>query len=140
MAKRFAPACDTARTRTARHLLGVAVLTVLAVAPAADAGPALQRVKGFFCNAKGDSIAFLQQKARGENEEMAANAVNKSVATSSCAYYIPATAVHTGEHTVIEDGLVYKLESYMFLPEKVERWRGTVFGSLGSSTPAPADI
>ncbi len=140
MAKRFASACGTGRDRTARHVLGVATLTALCLTPAADAGPALERVKGFFCNAKNDSIAFLQPKAKGENEEMAANAVNKSIAAFSCAYYIPATAVHTGEHTVIEDGLVFKLESYVFLPEKVERWRGTVFGSLGTARPAPADI
>jgi hypothetical protein len=39
-------------------------------------------------------------------------------------------AIHTGEHTVIEGGLVFKLQSYLFLPERVERWSGAVLGSL----------
>jgi hypothetical protein len=30
----------------------------------------------------------------------------------------------------MKDGLVYKLQSFTFLPEKVERWSGTVLGSL----------
>jgi hypothetical protein len=49
-------------------------------------------------------------------------------------------AIHTGEHTVIEGGLVFKLQSYMFLPEKVERWTGSAFGSLQTNGPARADI
>lgn len=87
-------------------------------------------MRGFFCDAKQDQVAFLTIQAEGENEEMAANAVNKSIAKMSCAYYLPAAAIPTGEHTVMDRGLVFKLESYVFLPEKVERWRGTVLGSL----------
>jgi hypothetical protein len=71
---------------------------------------------------------------------MAANAVNKRIAKFSCAYFTPATAVHTGEQTVIEDGIVFKLHSYLFLPEKVERWSGTFFGSLSIGGPTRADI
>jgi hypothetical protein len=41
---------------------------------------------------------------------------------------------------VIEEGLVFKLQSYMFLPEKVERWSGTVFGSMSTGGPTRADI
>jgi hypothetical protein len=134
----------TDRTRkpplAARYSLFAAGIAALLVVSSADAGPALERVRGFFCNARSDSVAFLQLQARGEDEEMAANAVNKSIAKSSCAYYIPATAVHTGEHTVIEDGLVFKLQSYLFLPEKVERWTGTVFGSMQTTSPSNADI
>lgn len=89
-----------------------------------------ERVRGYFCDAKGDQIAFLKEKARGQSEIMAANSVNKRIARMSCAPYLPATAVPTGDHTVMDGGLVYKLQSYVFLPEKVERWSGTVFGSL----------
>jgi hypothetical protein len=105
-----------------------------------NADPAVERVRGFFCNAKEDQVAFLLTQAKGENEEIAANIVNKSIAKFSCAYYLPANAILTGERTVIEDGLVFKLQSYLFLPEKVERWSGTVFGSLQTNTASKADI
>ena len=71
---------------------------------------------------------------------MAANAVNKSLGKFSCAYYTPADAIYTGEHTVIRDGLVFKLHSFVFLPEKVERWSGTVFGSLQQAPNAKHDV
>jgi hypothetical protein len=99
-----------------------------------------ERVRGFFCNEKTDSINFLVNQAMGENEEMAANAVNKSIAKFSCAYYLPAEAIYTGEHTVMRDGLVFKLHSYLFLPEKVERWSGSVLGSLQQSPNAKHDV
>lgn len=105
----------------------------------ADDQPYPERVRGFFCNAKQDSLDFLRAQAAGENEEIAANAVNKSIGKFSCAYYLPADAVYTGEHTVIQDGIVYKLHSFMFLPEKVERWSGTVFGSLQQPPNAKHD-
>lgn len=122
-----------------RHLLLAAAVGVLLM-PAASADPSIQRVRGFFCAAKGDSVAFLVAQAKGENEEMAANAVNKSIAKFSCAYYRPADAIQTGEQTVMEDGLVFKLQKYLFLPEKVERWSGSVFGSLQMDAPHQADI
>lgn len=128
-----------ARGRDLRHLC-VAAATALCLIPTASADPSVERVRGFFCNDRGDQIAFLALKAKGENEEMAADAVNKSIARFSCAYYIPATAIHTGEHTVIEGGLVFKLQSYLFLPEKVERWTGSAFGSLQTNGPARTDI
>jgi hypothetical protein len=31
---------------------------------------------------------------------------------------------------VMNDGIVYKVQSYIFLPEKVERWTGSYFGSM----------
>jgi hypothetical protein len=99
-----------------------------------------ERVRGFFCNAKDDSLNFLIAQAGGENEEMAANAVNKSLGKFSCAYFTPADAIYTGEHTIIRDGIVFKLHSFMFLPEKVERWSGTVFGSLQPSPNAKHDV
>lgn len=89
-----------------------------------------ETVRGYFCDAKADQMAFLNHKARGENEIMAANAVNKEIARMSCAPYLPAQAVPKDEQTVMKDGLVYKLQSFVFLPEKVERWSGTVLGSL----------
>ncbi len=95
-----------------------------------DAEEAQTRVKGYFCNAESEQVAFLVETARGESEEMAANNVNKSLSRFTCAYYRPASAVPMGEKTVMRDGLVFKVESYLFLPEKVERWTGAVFGSL----------
>ncbi|MFA5900763.1 MAG: hypothetical protein WC829_16810 [Hyphomicrobium sp.] len=106
----------------------------------AETVPEPDRVRGFFCNAKTDSINFLLYQARGENEEMAANAVNKEIATFSCAYYLPADAIYTGEHTVMQGGLVFKLHSYVFLPEKVERWSGSVLGSLQQSPNVKHDV
>jgi hypothetical protein len=121
-------------------LLAGAIAAAAGLVPAANADPAAQRVRGFFCNDKSHSVAFLTMQAKGENEEMAANAVNKSIAKFSCAYYRPADAIPTGEQTLIEDGVVYKLRSYLFLPEKVERWSGTVFGSMSTQAPSRADI
>lgn len=107
--------------------LGAAILAHGAWAASAKTA---ERVRGYFCDAKADQIAFLNFKARGETEVMAANAVNKRIAKASCAPYLPAMAVPGEEVTIMEQGLVYKLQSFTFLPEKVERWSGTVLGSL----------
>ena len=122
--------------------LGLAGMSMLAAASVstAETVPSPERVRGFFCNEKTDSINFLMYQAKGENEEMAANAVNKAIAKASCAYYLPADAMYTGEHTVMRDGLVFKLHSYVFLPEKVERWSGSVLGSLQQSPYAKHDV
>ena len=125
--------------RVSRHADLVAVAALCLMLPA-SADPGVERVRGFFCNGKSDQVAFLALLAKGENEEMAANAVNKSIGKFSCAYYTPATAVHIGEQTVIDQGLVFKLQSYRFLPEKVERWSGAVFGSMRGAGPSKADI
>jgi hypothetical protein len=116
--------------RAVRCALAPALIVAVCTIPAASAGPSTERVRGFFCNEKTDQIGFLALKARGESEEMAANAVNKNLGKFSCAYYLPATAIHTGEQTVIESGLVFKLQSYLFLPERIERWSGAALGSL----------
>jgi hypothetical protein len=134
-------------TRYTRFTLGFLALTLCGLGVLAGTGttraemsPLPERVRGFFCNAKDDSLNFLLAQAGGENEEMAANAVNKSIGKSSCAYFTPADAVYTGEHTIIRDGIVFKLHSFMFLPEKVERWSGTVFGSLQQPPDAKHDV
>lgn len=139
--------CVSGSSRNNRRLvrrltLGAAALTAVLGATASYAEPTSppERVRGFFCNAKVDSLDFLVSQASGENEEMAANAVNKSIGKFSCAYYLPADAIFTGEHTVIRDGLVFKLQSYIFLPERVERWSGSVFGSLQASPGAKHDV
>lgn len=129
---------------TGARLLAACVIAATGLTSArglnAQSAPAPDRVRGFFCNAKADSIGFLMSQAMGENEEMAANAVNKSLGKFSCAYYLPADAIYTGEHTVMRDGLVFKLHSYLFLPEKVERWSGSVLGSLQQSPNAKHDV
>jgi hypothetical protein len=108
----------------------VAAFALIAPATAADREV---RVKGYFCNAPAEQVAFLNFKAQGESDEMAANAVNKSLSKFTCAYYRPATAIQTGEKTVMDGGLVFRVQSYLFLPERVERWTGAVFGSLQSN-------
>lgn len=110
-------------------LLAAIGVACLAQGASAD-GEQAERVRGYFCDAKVDQIAFLNFKARGETEIMAANAVNKGAAKQSCAPYLPALAIPGKEQTVMKDGLVYKLQSFTFLPERVERWSGTVLGSL----------
>jgi hypothetical protein len=130
-----------------RSKLSLAALAIVGFAAAAPSGAPHaenaiepERVRGFFCNAKSDSLDFLLKQASGENEEIAANLVNKRLGTFSCAYYLPANAVYTGEHTVIQDGLVFKLHSYMFLPERVERWTGSTIGTLQPSPSAKHDV
>ncbi|MBN8913597.1 MAG: hypothetical protein J0H65_16380 [Rhizobiales bacterium] len=109
----------------------LAALGAVCLAHGASAGEErAERVRGYFCEAKADQIAFLNFKARGETEVMAANAVNKGNARMSCAPYLPLMAIPGKEQTVMEGGLVYKLQSFTFLPDKVERWSGTVLGSL----------
>lgn len=136
----------TLRSRFAHSALRLSLLAcifglmALSGRSSADPAPAPERVRGFFCNAKSDSLDFLREQAAGENEEMAANAVNKRLKTFSCAYYLPANAIYTGEHTVIQDGLVYKLHSFLFLPERVERWSGSTIGSLQPSPSAKHDV
>jgi hypothetical protein len=137
MADPLAPA------RFSRRLAPKAALAAtlaLGLVTSVTADPSVERVRGFFCNDKSHSVAFLTLQAKGENEEMAANAVNKDLARFSCAYYLPAQAIHTGEQTVIDQGLVFKLQSYRFLPEKVERWSGAVFGSMQGAGASKADI
>jgi hypothetical protein len=108
----------------------MAALGAICLAQGASGSEQAERVRGYFCDAKADQIAFLNFKAQGETEIMAANAVNKQTAKMSCAPYLPAMAIPGKEQTVMEGGLVYKLQSFVFLPEKVERWSGTVLGSL----------
>ncbi len=102
---------------------------VLATAHAATAADTV-RVGGYFCDTRHDQAAFLALRAAGENEIMAANAVNKAAGKQSCADYISVEVIPGSEKVVMSGGLVYKMQSFTFLPEKVERWSGTVFGSL----------
>jgi hypothetical protein len=91
------------------------------------------RVSGYFCGEKHDQVAFLQREAAGDSEEIAANAVNKVVGKQTCAYFLPAHAIPVKDETVMNNGVVYKMQSFIFLPEKVERWTGTYFGSMQST-------
>jgi hypothetical protein len=117
-----------------------AAFAAASLAPGALAGSdQAEKVRGYFCDAKTDQIAFLNFKARGETEIMAANAVNKQAAKMSCAPYLPVMAIPGKEQTVMDGGLVYKLQSFTFLPERVERWSGTVLGSL-QATAKDQDI
>ncbi len=93
------------------------------------------RVSGYFCNAKEDQVAFLQRSAAGDTGEIAANNVNKGAGKQTCAFYRPAQAIPADEQTIISHGIVYKVQSFVFLPEKVERWTGTHFGTTRSTKP-----
>ncbi len=88
------------------------------------------RVSGYFCGAKNEQVEFLAREAAGDSEEIAANTVNKAVGKQTCAFFLPAHAIPANDVTVMSDGVVYKVQSYVFLPEKVERWTGTYFGSM----------
>jgi hypothetical protein len=114
--------------------LGLSVAASMAVASAPV------KVEGYFCDAKADQLAFLHKKAGGDNEIMASNAVNKATGKASCMPYIVADAVPVSEQTVIDDGLVFVLRSYRFMPENVERWHGAVSGSLVQSAQTDRDI
>lgn len=91
------------------------------------------RVSGYFCGQKHEQVAFLQREAAGDSEEIAANEVNKVAGKQTCAFFLPANAIPVKDETVMNDGLVYKVQSFIFLPEKVERWTGTYFGSMQST-------
>ena len=106
--------------------------TSLALAAATAHSDQPERVSGYFCGAKKEQIAFLQRKAAGDSEEIAANVVNKGAGRQTCAFFLPAKAVFSRDQTVMDNGLVFKVQSFVFLPEKVERWTGTVFGSMQS--------
>ena len=114
-----------------RLALCLAGAGVVVATPGANAVPAVDQVRGFFCNAKNDSIDFLMYQAKGENEEMAANAVNKSIAKFSCAYYLPAD-LHGGAHG---DARRAGLQA-----AQLERWSGSVLGSLQQSPTAKHDV
>lgn len=102
---------------------------ILTCAQAAYAGEAV-RVGGYFCDTRQDQVSFLSLRASGENEIMAANVVNKSAGRQTCAPYMSVEVVPGSEKTMIDRGLVFKMQSFTFLPEKSEKWSGTFFGSL----------
>jgi hypothetical protein len=120
-----------------KRLLPAAALAFASMAAAADTS-AIQRVRGFFCDAKADQVSLLAREANGESTIIAANEVNKRLARQSCAYYLPVAAIPLGHETIFSGGLVFRLERYVFLPEKVERWSGTAFGSLQETARARA--
>ncbi len=107
----------------------VAALTVFGTA--FGQGAAVE-VKGFFCDSEASVIEFLKERARGENDILSANAVNKHHGKQVCAEYRPAVALTGEEKTIMDDGLVFTIQSYVFLPEKVTRWSGSYYGSLPS--------
>jgi len=116
-----------------RPVLPLAMFLALAMATGGSSaaysnGP--ERVSGYFCGAKTEQIAYLQRLAEGDTEEIAANVVNKAAGKQTCAYFLPANAIPVKDQTVMDKGLVFKVQSFVFLPEKVERWTGTYFGSL----------
>jgi len=108
----------------------LALFAVVALCPLAASSAQSERVSGYFCGAMREQIAFLRQTAAGESEEIAANDVNKAIGKQTCAYFMPADALPMSDKTVVNDGVVYKMQSYLFLPEKVERWTGTFFGVM----------
>lgn len=117
----------------------LALLSFLATAIPASAEDAM-RVGGYFCDTREDQIAFLTRRAAGDNEIMAANAVNKAVGKATCADYVSVEVVPAGEKVVVSDGLVFKMHRVIFLPENVERWIGSVTDSLSVQVAERQDI
>lgn len=114
-----------------RIALFASTVVLCASAPARSDDPV--RVSGYFCGQKHEQVAFLQREAAGDTEEIAANEVNKVVGKQTCAFFLPANAIPVKDETVMSNGLVYKVQSFIFLPEKVERWTGAYFGSMQST-------
>lgn len=114
-----------------RIALLVSSVIICASAPARSDDPV--RVSGYFCGQKHEQVAFLQREAAGDTEEIAANEVNKVAGKQTCAFFLPASAFPVKDETVMSNGVVYKVQSFIFLPEKVERWTGAYFGSMQST-------
>jgi hypothetical protein len=121
-------------SRTAILALSIAMITSVS---ARSDNPV--RVSGYFCGAKHEQIAFLRRESAGDSEEIAANAVNKVVGKQTCAYFMPAHAIPVRDESVTSGGVVYKVQSFVFLPEKVERWTGSAFGAV-QTTGALRDL
>jgi hypothetical protein len=121
------------RTKMTCCLLALATGSMMG-ASAHSAAPV--EVYGYFCSAKTEQVNFLERRAAGESEEVAANSVNKSSGKLACAYYMPAKAIPSHTDTVMNEGIVYSVQSYLFLPEKIERWTGNFFGSSQPRKPA----
>lgn len=117
------------RRSTSPLCLGLAVIAAAGWSMSASS-EAPTRVKGYFCGAKSEQLAYLQRLVAGDSEEIAANTVNKQAGKQTCAYYLPANAIPVKNQTVINGGLVFKVQSFVFLPEKVERWTGSYSGAL----------
>jgi hypothetical protein len=112
------------------NVLHLAIVPLIfATIPLASAAEPV-RVGGYFCDSRDDQMAFLRLRAKGENEIMAANAVNKAAGKQSCADYISVEVIPGREKIEMSSGLVFKVQSFTFLPENKERWAGTLFGSL----------
>ncbi len=105
--------------RLLRASLFLAVTALFFVGKAQSSAPV--EVFGYFCGDKTDQVSFLQHRASGESEEVAANFVNKSAGKLSCAYFMTAEAIPEHDETLMQDGVTYAVKGYLFLPEKVER-------------------
>jgi len=108
----------------------VAFLALSALSLAVQAGESVVRVGGYFCDTTENQVAFLSELSAGENDIMAANAVNKSAGRMACADYISVDVIPNGEKLVMRGGRVFKVYSVIFLPEKVERWTGRLVDSF----------
>ena len=69
-------------------------------------------------------------RASGDNEIMSADSVRKTLCRQTCAPYMSVEVIPGSEKTTVDRGLVFKIQSFTFLPEKSEKWAGTFFGSL----------
>ena len=109
--------------------IAVLPISLICAATAAYSSDAV-RVGGYFCDTRQDQISFLGLRASGENEIMAAEVVNKSAGRQTCAPYMSVDVIPGREKTTVDRGLVFKVQSFTFLPEQSEKWSGTFFGSL----------
>lgn len=105
-------------------------LSALSLAASVQAGESVVRVGGYFCDTTENQVAFLSELSAGENDIMAANAVNKLAGRMACADYVSVDVIPNGEKVVMRGGRMFKVYSVIFLPEKVERWTGRLVDSF----------
>lgn len=115
--------------------IALSILAIAALAPTALADESTIRIGGYLCDAKQEQVAFLERRASGDNDIMAAEAVNKAAGRAACADYIAVEVIPDGEFVVVSNGMVFKTHRLVLLPERAERW----FGSMTSSLEQYAD-
>lgn len=89
------------------------------------------RVGGILCRDEASAIQFLGMRARGNNDVMAAEFVNKRAGKPLCEAWIPRPMTVVQEKTVMQGGIVFKLFRLRLNDHaETELWSGAHFGML----------
>lgn len=88
-----------------------------------------KRIGGILCRDETSAIQYLSMRARGSNDVMAAEFVNKRAGKPLCEAWIPRPMTIVQEKSVMQGGIVFKLFRLRLndRPE-TELWSGTHFG------------